>query len=220
MDAHVPRYPRDWYDIECRVCPRLSAFLDEVKDEKPEYFCRPVPPFGDPQARLLIVGLAPGKHGANATGRPFTGDFSGKLLFQTLYKFGYASASESIATDDGLMLHDCRISNAVKCLPPQNKPVGSEENNCNHFIAAELAEPGLKVILTLGMLAHRAVIRSKGEKQSRYKFAHNTVHTLEDGAVMVNSYHCSRYNIQTRRLTRTMFHQVFETVALELEGAA
>ena len=210
-------WPVDWYDIDCKSCNRLSAFLSGVKDEQPAYFCRPVPPFGDRQARLLIVGLAPGKHGANATGRPFTGDYAGTLLYQTLYKFGFASKPESIDRQDGLRLINCRITNAVKCLPPQNKPTGEEAKRCNRFLSAELSEPSVEVILTLGILAHQAVLRSYGYKLNQYTFGHNHSHRLENGIRLINSYHCSRYNTQTKRLTTTMFGQVFKSIVAELD---
>ena len=151
------------FDTSCALCHRLAAFLSDVKSDNPDYFCKPVPPFGDDNARLLIVGLAPGMHGANATGRPFTGDYAGILLYQTLYKFGFASAPESISADDGLSLNDCRITNAVKCLPPQNKPTTDEIRTCNAFLEAELnALPEGAVVLALGTIAHNAVLRPRG----------------------------------------------------------
>jgi uracil-DNA glycosylase family 4 len=198
------------FDLECVACPRLAGFLREVREQHPEYHGRPVPPFGDPDARLLIVGLAPGYHGANASGRPFTGDFAGILLYQTLYECGLSSAPESVSADDGLELINCRITNAVKCLPPQNKPVGSEINTCNAYLAAELQElPADSVILALGTIAHNAVVRALGLKQKDYKFGHAAEHALP-GAMLIDSYHCSRYNTQTRRLTGKMFRQVFK----------
>jgi len=191
------------FDLNCRACPRLAEFLDEVQVKYPGYHARPVAPFGDHEARLLIVGLAPGMHGANATGRPFTGDFAGILLYETLYKYGFSSAPESLSSDDGLQLHDCRITNAVKCLPPQNKPVGSEINSCNEFLRLELdAMPYGAVVLALGTIAHNAVIKALGMKQKEYPFGHNRLHQLTDGISLLDSYHCSRYNTQTRRLTR------------------
>ncbi|NKB75889.1 MAG: uracil-DNA glycosylase [Gammaproteobacteria bacterium] len=205
-------WPADWYDESCTECPRLSGFLAEVKVEHPNYFCRPVAPFGDPKAQLLVVGLAPGKHGANATGRPFTGDYAGVLLYTTLHKFGFASAPESSHIGDGLMLPNCRITNAVKCLPPQNKPTGEEEKLCNHFLAREMAQPDLKVILALGSLAHRSILRCLGVRLNRYAFGHNVSHQLDNGIILINSYHCSRYNTQTRRLTEPMFHDVFKRI--------
>ncbi len=202
----------------CRKCERLANFLDEVKRDNPDYFCRPVPSFGEPDASLLIVGLAPGMHGANATGRPFTGDYAGELLYATLYKYGFSTAAQSLSADDGLQLHNCRITNAVRCLPPQNKPVGVEVNNCNHFLSLELASlPPGGVVIALGTIAHKAVIRALGKKQKDYSFAHAARHELEAGKFMLDSYHCSRYNTQTRRLTTEMFEDVFR-IAKELLG--
>ena len=162
--------PSSWYDRDCRRCDRLTAFLDEVAGKHAGYFCGPVPPFGDLNAKMLIVGLAPGMHGANATGRPFTGDHAGILLYQTLYKFGFASAPESVSIDDGLELHGCRITNAVKCLPPQNKPVGAEEKNCNPYLVNDISDPGIRVILALGQLAHRSILRALDIRQSLHRF--------------------------------------------------
>ncbi|OOZ42811.1 uracil-DNA glycosylase [Solemya elarraichensis gill symbiont] len=197
----------------CRKCERLANFLDEVKSDNPDYFCRPVPSFGEPDAGLLIVGLAPGMHGANATGRPFTGDYAGELLYQTLYKYGFSTAAQSLSADDGLQLLNCRITNAVRCLPPQNKPVGAEVNNCNDFLAQELAAlPPGGVIIALGTIAHKAVIRALGKKQKEYPFAHAACHELDAGKQLLDSYHCSRYNTQTRRLTTEMFEDVFRIV--------
>ena len=198
------------FDRDCRACPRLAGFLDEVNARYPEYYCRPVPPFGDASARLLIVGLAPGMHGANRTGRPFTGDHAGILLYETLYKYGFGSAPESVSADDGLALLDCRITNAVKCLPPDNKPVGAEINTCNRYLANELdtMQQG-SVVLALGGIAHRAIVKARGLRQADYKFAHAAEHDL--GAFsMLDSYHCSRYNTNTGRLTPAMFDAVFE----------
>jgi uracil-DNA glycosylase family 4 len=197
------------FDRGCRACPRLAGFLDEVNGRYPDYYCRPVPPFGDAAARLLIVGLAPGMHGANRTGRPFTGDHAGILLYETLHKYGFGSRAESLSADDDLTLLDCRITNAVKCLPPDNKPVGEEINTCNRFLANELdtLQPG-SVVLALGGIAHRAIIKARGLRQADYKFAHAADHDL--GAFrMLDSYHCSRYNTNTGRLTPEMFDAVF-----------
>ena len=170
-----------------------------------------MPPFGEPDAKLLIVGLAPGKHGANATGRAFTGDYAGVLLYETLHATGFATHPESTSADDDLRLVDCRISNAVKCLPPDNKPVGAEINTCNAFLREELelAVPG-RVYLALGGIAHRALIRAAGLRQADYKFGHAAEHDLGDCGRLVDSYHCSRYNTQTRRLTPEMFLAVLE----------
>ena len=197
------------FDRGCRACPRLAGFLDEVNACYPDYYCRPVPPFGDAAARLLIVGLAPGMHGANRTGRPFTGDHAGILLYGTLHKYGFGSRAESLSADDDLTLLDCRITNAVKCLPPDNKPVGAEINTCNRFLANELdtLQPG-SVVLALGGIAHRAILKARGLRQADYKFAHAADHDL--GAFrMLDSYHCSRYNTNTGRLTPEMFDAVF-----------
>ena len=199
------------FDVECRACPRLASFLDQVKSDYPEYHARPVAPFGDDEARLLIVGLAPGMHGANATGRPFTGDHAGILLYQTLHQFGFSNQPESVSCDDGLKLIDCRITNAVKCLPPQNKPTGAEINCCNSFLAEEIKGlPKQAVIVALGSIAHRAVLKAADLKITAYPFAHNALHQLPGGLKLLDSYHCSRYNTQTRRLTPEMFQQVFD----------
>ena len=197
------------FDKDCRDCPRLSKFLDDVNERYPDYYCRPVPPFGDPAARFLIVGLAPGMHGANRSGRPFTGDHAGILLYQMLHKYGFASADESVSVDDGLQMMDARITNAVKCLPPDNKPVGAEINTCNTFLANELQQlPENSVVMALGGIAHRAIIKACGWRQADFKFAHAALHDLE-GFRLLDSYHCSRYNTNTRRLTPAMFDDVF-----------
>ena len=203
---------------DCRECSRLAAFLDAVSAEHPDYHARPVAAFGDPRARLLIVGLAPGMHGANATGRPFTGDYAGILLYRTLFDFGYANRPESLARDDGLELTGVRIPNAVKCLPPQNKPLLDEVKNCNRFLRAELlALPEDAVVMALGKLAHDAILRALGLKLSAYPFGHARVHELGDGRSLVDSYHCSRYNTQTGRLTDVMFSRVFTIAGRLLE---
>lgn len=204
--------------LDCAACPRLAGFLADVRARHPDYHARPVAPFGDPRARLLIVGLAPGMHGANRTGRPFTGDYAGILLYETLHAFGFASRPASVAADDGLALTDCRITNAVKCLPPENKPETGEIRNCNRFLAAELAAaPELRVILALGLVAHKAVLMALGLKQSALAFAHGARHALPDGRVLVDSYHCSRYNTQTHRLTSADFQDVFRRIRAELD---
>ena len=197
------------FDLHCRRCPRLASYLDEVKEQYPDYHARPVPSFGPRNPRLLIVGLAPGVHGANRTGRPFTGDFAGQLLYQTLYKLGLSNQSESTHRGDALELRHCRITNAVKCVPPQNKPVGAEVRNCNHFLAAELAAVARDgVILALGVLAHGAVLKALILRPKDFAFGHGNEHRLGDGRRLVDSYHCSRYNTQTRRLTTAMFRRV------------
>lgn len=204
------------FDSACRLCPRLSGFLDQVKLQHPDYYARPVPPFGVDEPALLIVGLAPGMHGANRSGRPFTGDYAGVLLYDTLHRFGYASEPVSVSADDGLQLIGCRISNAVKCLPPENKPTTQEINTCNRYLASEIAAlPTSTVILALGNVAHLAVLKALGLKPAGWKFGHAARHALPDGRVLYDSYHCSRYNTQTRRLTEPMFHQVFAQIQLE-----
>ena len=200
------------FDKECRACPRLSEFLDEVKGRYPDYYCRPVPPFGASDARFLIVGLAPGMHGANRSGRPFTGDHAGILLYQMLHKYGFGNRDHSESVDDGLELIDCRITNAVKCLPPDNKPVGAEINTCNSFLANELKLlPAGAVVVALGGIAHRAIVKAMGLRQVDYKFGHAALHDLGHFRVL-DSYHCSRYNTNTRRLTEEMFDAIFAQV--------
>ena len=197
------------FSPDCSRCERLARFLAEVRVEYPGYFARPVPAFGDAAARCCVVGLAPGMHGANASGRPFTGDHAGILLYQTLHKFGFANKAESVSADDDLQLINCRITNAVKCLPPQNKPVAAEINTCNNWLSAELAAlPDDHVIIALGSIAHKAVIMALGMKQSDLRFGHAQEHPLARG-VLIDSYHCSRYNTQTKRLTTPMLEAVF-----------
>ncbi len=206
------------YNPHCRACPRLADFLDEVKAANPGYFCKPVPPFGDAHPKLLVVGLAPGMHGANRTGRPFTGDHAGILLYETLFKFGYATRAVSESADDGLKLIRCRISNAVKCLPPENKPLPEEIRRCNGFLGAELAQmPKSTVVLALGLIAHSAVLMALKLKKSAFPFAHGARHALPDGRTLFDSYHCSRYNTQTRRLTAAGFGSVFAAIRDHLE---
>jgi uracil-DNA glycosylase family 4 len=199
------------FERTCTDCPRLAAFLEEGRQEHPDYYCAPVAPFGDPRARLILVGLAPGFHGANATGRPFTGDHAGILLYRTLHRFGFASAPESKARGDGLRLVDCRITNSVKCVPPQNKPLPVEIRTCNKYLAAELAQATeARVLLALGSIAHNAALRALALKPSDYEFAHAAEHRLPTDHILLDSYHCSRYNTQTRRLTEEMFARVFK----------
>ncbi|MGH8283185.1 MAG: uracil-DNA glycosylase [Gammaproteobacteria bacterium] len=203
----------------CTRCPRLAAFLADVRREHPDYHARPVAPFGDAHARLLIVGLAPGLHGANATGRPFTGDHAGILLYQTLHKFGFASASESTTADDALKLRDCRITNAVKCVPPQNKPSTAEILTCNRYLRAELETlPSSAVILALGRIAHEAVLRALELKPRLFTFRHSAQHRLDGKRILLDSYHCSRYNTQTRRLTTAMFETVLAQARKHLDA--
>lgn len=198
------------FDAQCERCPRLAANLRQLRDTFPDYFNAPVPSFGALDAGLLIVGLAPGMHGANATGRPFTGDYAGILLYATLYDLGLATAPVSTSADDGLHLIGCRITNAVKCLPPQNKPTTTEADTCNEFLRAELRCSGARAILALGAIAHRAVLKALGLRLSDWPFAHGARHEIGAGRVLFDSYHCSRYNTQTRRLTETMFHDVLK----------
>ena len=206
----------NYFDLNCRQCPRLATFLDEVKEQYPDYHARPVPPFGVDDPKLLIIGLAPGMHGANATGRPFTGDHAGILLYKALYKFGFSNQETSINANDGLELINCRISNAVKCLPPANKPTGEEINICNQFLSAELGTllPGT-VIMALGLIAHKAILKARNLKQKDYPFSHGNVAALQNQQWLIDSYHCSRYNTQTRRLTEEMFFDIFNN-SLEL----
>lgn len=201
------------FDPSCRRCARLANFLDQVRADHPRYWCKPVPLFGDPDARLVIVGLAPGMHGANASGRPFTGDAAGVILYETLYRFGFASSPLSSDRSDGLTLTDCRINNAVKCLPPQNKPQPGEVNACNGYLAADLARLRPRaVILALGRIAHDAVLSALGQRRNAFAFAHGARHAIAQ-LVLFDSYHCSRYNTNTRRLTPAMFDAVFADIA-------
>jgi uracil-DNA glycosylase family 4 len=210
------RNPR--YDPSCRRCARLASFLDLVREENPGYWCKPVAPFGDPHARFVIVGLAPGMHGANASGRPFTGDYAGILLYETLHAFGWSSQPNGGFANDGLALRDCRITNAVKCLPPQNKPLPVEIANCNSYLAADLALlPRGAVVLALGRVAHDAALRALHMKPRNHPFAHGAKHLLET-ITLFDSYHCSRYNTNTGRLTPAMFRAVFEDIAAQLHA--
>jgi uracil-DNA glycosylase family 4 len=208
------------YDVSCRRCPRLAAFLDEVREANPGYWCRPVPPFGDAQARLVIVGLAPGMHGANATGRPFTGDFAGILLYRTLHAYGFANLPDAVAAGPALKLADCRITNAVKCLPPANKPLPVEVGSCNAYLVADLGllPPG-GAVLALGRIAHDATLRALGVRPSLHAFGHNARHDVVASGrtvALFDSYHCSRYNTNTGRLTEPMFRAVFDAIAAHL----
>jgi uracil-DNA glycosylase len=206
-------YPASWFDPGCRRCPRLADFLEQVRDRHPDYHAAPVPPFGPGAAALLIVGLAPGMHGANRSGRPFTGDHAGILLYETLHRLGLASGPASVARDDGLVLFGCRITNAVKCLPPANKPTPAEVRTCRRWLAAELAEGQPRVILALGRIAHDGVLDALGQRRAAHPFAHGAEHDLGAAGRLVDSYHCSRYNTQTRRLTREMFREIVARAA-------
>jgi uracil-DNA glycosylase len=205
------------YDPTCRRCARLAHFLDVVRADHPSYWCKPVPPFGDPAARLVIVGLAPGMHGANASGRPFTGDYAGILLYETLHAYGYASSPHSRTRNDPLTLTDCRITNAVKCLPPQNKPAPDEIKMCNGYLRADLvALPRRAALLALGRIAHDAALRALAHAPAKFKFAHGARHPLANDVALFDSYHCSRYNTNTRRLTVSMFREVFDAIEAHL----
>ncbi|HSC22939.1 MAG TPA: uracil-DNA glycosylase [Casimicrobiaceae bacterium] len=206
--------PSPTYDAACRRCVRLATFLDEVKADHPAYRCLPVAPYGDPAARLVIVGLAPGLHGANATGRPFTGDYAGILLYETLHAYGYASSPLSRTAEDPLSLDDCRITNAVKCLPPANKPLPGEIRNCNDYLTADLAMlPEGGAVLALGRIAHDAALLALGLRRNHFVFAHGARHPLTHRRALFDSYHCSRYNTNTGRLTAGMFRDVFDAIA-------
>jgi uracil-DNA glycosylase len=207
------------FDIHCKLCPRLARFLSEVRHTHPEYHARPVPPFGDPHARLLIVGLAPGLHGANASGQPFTGDHAGILLYRVLHKYGFASAPQSRTLDDDMQLYDCRITNAVKCVPPQNKPTPSEIRICNRYLCMELKQlPAKALVLALGRIAHEAVLSALGIKSKLFRFGHGARHALTTDTILLDSYHCSHYNTQTRRLTPAMFEMVFKNAREQLDS--
>jgi uracil-DNA glycosylase family 4 len=209
------------FNLNCKKCERLAGFLTEVKAKHPDYHAKPVPSFGDPKARLLVVGMAPGMHGANATGRPFTGDHAGILLYQTLYDLGFANQPEGVAIDDGLELIDCRITNAVRCLPPQNKVIAAEVNNCNAYLLEELATmaPG-SIVMAIGGTAHNAILKALGLKKAAYKFAHGARFDIPNELTLLSSYHCSRYNTNTKRLTAEMFNDVFTTARSLLDTNA
>jgi uracil-DNA glycosylase family 4 len=203
--------------LQCRRCPRLAAYRDQQKETYPQYHCLPVEGFGVPVPRLLIVGLAPGLHGANATGRPFTGDTSGDQLFRALHKFHFASQATSSSSNDSMELFECGITNAVKCVPPQNRPRGDEITNCNSYLRVEIArlKPGA-VILALGGIAHRSVLKAFGLAQSSAAFGHLGEFALPGEKTLLDSYHCSRYNLNTGRLTQAMFEKVFHRARLLL----
>jgi uracil-DNA glycosylase family 4 len=211
MDPAPP--PRD-----CALCPRLATFRRAQQAAHPPWWNGPVPSFGDERAVLLIVGLAPGLGGANRTGRPFTGDYAGELLYGTLRKFGFAEGEYAARADDGLRLRRARIANAVRCVPPQNKPSAAEVATCRRFLILELAQPtGLHAILALGAIAHYSVVAALGLRGSMYRFAHGAMHELPDGRLLADSYHCSRLNTNTGRLTPTMFEAVFERLRDRLD---
>lgn len=198
---------------DCARCPRLVDFLCKNRTAYPDWHNGPVPSFGGGDGRLLIVGLAPGLRGANRTGRPFTGDYAGDLLYETLLAFGLATGSYNESATDGLSLIDTRITNAVRCVPPDNKPTTDEIKNCRSFLAEEIQSlKNLRVILTLGHIAHQQVIHCLQKPPRSFPFGHGSIHRIQADLVLINSYHCSRYNTNTGRLTKEMFYAVFERV--------
>ena len=203
---------------DCPLCPRLVAYREANVLAHPDWFNGPAPSFGSDDARLLIVGLAPGVTGANRTGRPFTGDFAGDLLYSTLNKFGFSKGTFDARPDDGLQLVGAMITNAVRCVPPQNKPTPLEEKTCRPYLVNRInALPNLKVILALGRVAHENVLSTFGATKSKNPFGHQSVHELKPGLRLFDSYHCSRYNTNTGRLTTEMFHAVFADIRRHLD---
>ena len=195
---------------DCRLCPRLAEFLDEARAKNPDWHNAPVNGYGPVDARIMIIGLAPGMRGANRTGRPFTGDFAGDLLFQMLDEFGLSTGIYQSRPDDGVELQDIRIVNAVRCVPPENKPIGAEINTCRQFLIEDIkAMTNLKVIITLGRIGHTSALKALGLKEKDYPFGHHMKHKTDYGITIISSYHCSRYNTQTGRLTEQMFRDVF-----------
>ena len=216
-ELRVPA-PTAAYDPHCTRCPRLAAFLASTRQRHPQYWARPVPSFGAARPRIAIIGLAPGMHGANRTGRPFTGDHAGLLLYQTLYAAGLASRPQSRSAGDGLRLIDVRIVNAIKCVPPKNKPLPAEIRCCNGYLRAELQRlRSVRVYLALGRVAHEAALLALGLPRAAHPFGHGCEHPLDATRWLIDSYHCSRYNTATRRLTAAMFEAV---VARACERAA
>ena len=216
MSSVPPEAPRD-----CPLCPRLVAYREDNASKEPSWFNGAAPSFGDPAARLVVVGLAPGRTGANRTGRPFTGDYAGELLYGTLKKFGFANGTYRADPHDGFRLIDAMVTNAVRCAPPENKPTPGEIAMCRQFLTARLAAlPRLKVILALGSIAHESVLRAHGLKPSAARFAHGAEAALPQGRTLVSSYHCSRYNTQTRRLTTEMFEAVMARAKALIEAAS
>jgi uracil-DNA glycosylase family 4 len=206
---------------DCPLCPRLAAFRRANRKREPDWFNAPVPSFGPREARLLIVGLAPGLKGANRTGRPFTGDFAGDLLYETLIEFGFAAGKYESRPDDSLRLTDARITNAVRCVPPENKPESGEIRTCNRFLVPTIAEmPKLVAVVALGRVAHDAVVLALSLKRSQASFTHGATHPLREGLTLFDSYHCSRYNTNTGVLTADMFRAVFREVRDHLRGFA
>jgi uracil-DNA glycosylase family 4 len=209
------------FDPDCTRCPRLAAFLADTRRRHPDYHARPVPAFGPRRPPLLVVGLAPGMHGANRTGRPFTGDYAGVLLYATLHEFGFASRPVSEHAGDRLRLVDCRITNAARCVPPENRPLPAEVRNCSGYLAGDLTEvaPG-GVVLVLGRIAHDTVLRTLGLRLAAFPFTHGAVHALPDGRALLDSYHCSRYNTNTGTLTPTMFAAVVREARARVDALA
>jgi len=204
--------------VDCGLCARLKAFREETARTHPDWFNAPVPSFGARNAELLIVGLAPGMTGANKTGRPFTGDYAGDLLYATLLKFELATGTYGARADDGLELSGAMITNAVRCVPPQNKPVGAEMTACRPFLKATIEHmPKLRVILALGLIAHNNTLSALDVKRAPHKFAHNAAHEIASNLTLIDSYHCSRYNTNTRRLTTQMFEDVFVSIRQKLK---
>ncbi len=198
---------------DCDLCPRLRNFLLEKRKELPTYFNAPVPSFGDPKPKLLIVGLAPGMHGANQTGRPFTGDWAGDLLYAAIDKYGFSRGTYRGTADDGLTLTGAMITNAVRCVPPQNKPIGAECAACRPFLTAQIEDlTSVKAILCLGKISHDNTVRAMGLRLKDYPFGHHKIHELSGGRRLYSSYHCSRYNTNTKRLTQEMFYNVFADI--------
>ena len=207
-------------DRDCPLCPRLASFREKNRSLYPQWFNAPVPSFGDTDARLLIVGLAPGLKGANRTGRPFTGDYAGNLLYETLLEFGFATGEYRQSPDDGLRLRDAMICNAVRCVPPENRPLPEEIATCNQFLRAQIAAlPRVCVLLALGQIAHNAIVSAISAKRSAFRFQHGARHVLVNH-VLFDSYHCSRYNTNTGRLTSVMFKAVIGAIAQQLKDTA
>ncbi len=204
---------------DCPLCPRLVAFREELRIEYPDWWNAPVNAFGDPDAWLAIIGLAPGKHGANRTGRPFTGDFAGELLFTTLAKFGLTTGTYAGTPDDGLALNGAMIINAVKCLPPANKPTPAEIHTCRPFLERQAsALPNARIFIALGQIAHQSAVKILGGRLPKARFGHLAEHRMPDGRILIDSYHCSRYNQNTGRLTAEMFEAVFARAIAVRDG--
>lgn len=203
---------------DCDLCPRLRQFILDQRVKEPDWFNGAVPSFGDPEAELLVIGLAPGLTGANRTGRPFTGDWAGDLLYATLDRFGFSNGAYDRTPEDGLRLHGAMITNAVRCVPPQNKPVGAEINQCRPFLMSRIqALPKVKVLLCLGKISHDSTVRGLGLRLKDYPFGHASEYSVGD-VTLLSSYHCSRYNTNTGRLTEAMFDQVFARARALIEG--